>query len=404
MSCLRILRSYASVFRCPANAEGGRRVAVLAAGLAVMISGSGAVAQQAGGNVNTANNRSTVEQSLVYAAASSFSAAQLIESACALSGGREPSCWSANGTPLAMRTALDNIVRGVLRETGVPVDPGAGAVQPLDFDPPRFSVTATDMVVPAGDVALVVQRTLGNANGMLGKNWRLNWEDRIARTASGYLITEAGGRIEFASSGSDFVGPGGEHINVTPRAGPVRVRGDRSADGYDSQGRLAWRNFMTGEDFKLQYDQAGRLVRIEGPNGAFLALAFDNAGHVTQINGSTDETVHYEYSGDDLVGVETPSAPKVHYAYESGRPLRVDHPALGATSFSYDARGRLTRTTTRQALRDGPTPGARRQAGLRVRMVAGSPALSRTLAASKSNSTARTGPLLSPIQTAWSRG
>jgi RHS repeat-associated protein len=360
MSGFDVIRFCASFCRFLTNAGGGAGASesgasaivrsdarlyrsVLAAGLAAAISGSSAVAQPASVNVDTPNTRSAVGQVLLRDAAGSFSAAELIESACASGGGRDPGCWSADGNPAAPQKALESTVVGILQQAGIPsVRYSATSALPLDFGPPPFSITMTDMVVPAGDVALVVQRTLAaSGTGYLGKSWRLNWEDRITRNGSGYSISDSDGKVDFAARGSDFVGPPGQRIMVTPRAGPVRVRGDLSRDGYDDKGRLWWRNFPTAEDFKVQYDQSGKLARIDGPHDAFLKFTYDN-GHITRIDSSTGEAVRYEYSSDDLVGVETASAPMVRYSYLNDRLVRIDDPRFGAASFAYDSRRRLT--------------------------------------------------------------
>src|SRR5581483_11727210 len=251
--------------------------------------------------------------------------------------GRERTCWTEIGTPVSKRAIADSIVETILRQGGIPLDLAtARSPRLLDFGPPAFEVTATDIVAPAGAVSLPVQRTLvTDAAGYLGKHWRLNWENRIERKGSGYLISEGARQIEFAAVGNEIIGPSGERIVAESANTLVRVRPDLTRDGYDAQGRLAWRDFGNGNRAALQYDARGRLARIDGPRGTFLAFSFDPAGHLIRIASSTGEAVTYEYSGSDLVGVETPFEPMVRYAYQGGRLARIEHPAVGPLTLRY---------------------------------------------------------------------
>jgi YD repeat-containing protein len=330
-----------------ANARNGHtRVLVLVAAslLPVLICASSAVAQQPASPPGPASaDQRVLEHPLARVVTGALAGADVIDGGRALSGGRERSCWSEIGSSAAKTAVADGIVATILRRAGVPAELVGTSPQWLDPGIPALELSATDMVVPAGAVSLPVQRVFGgNARGLLGARWRLNWENRITRTAGGYLVSEGGREIQFAGSGGEFLGPPGERITIDDGTGvPVRIRGDLTRDVYDRQGRLARRDWGNGNSATLQYDAGGRLARIQGPHGTSLAFTFDG-GRVTRIESSTGEAVNYRYSGDELVAVETPSEPPVRYAYQDGRLTRIEHPAYGPTNLAYDARGRIT--------------------------------------------------------------
>jgi RHS repeat-associated protein len=325
-----------------------RLVIAAVASSSLLLLGPGALAQQAAANPDQVAAK-RIESALVRITAGSFGTAAIVDGACARAGGREAACWTAIGTPASKRAITDGIVANVLRKSGIPADAvAASSPSPVDFGPPPLEIATTDMVVAVGAVSLPLQRVLassgtGTGAGYLGKRWRLNWENRISRNAGGYAISEGAQEIKFVSKDGGFIGPPGERVVMDAASGaPVRIRGDLTRDGYDAQGRLAWRDFGNGNRAVLQYDGAGRLARVEGPRGSFLAFTF-NGGRLTRVASSTGESVSYEYSSNELAGVETPTGPMVRYAYQGDRLARIEQPAIGPIVLSYDANGRLTR-------------------------------------------------------------
>ncbi len=178
---------------------------------------------------------------------------------------------------------------------------------------PALGLEQTDLVVSSGAVGLSVHRALGGEGvSLLGARWRLDWESRIARSGTSYVVTEGAQQIEFAAVGGAYLGPPGERIVPGPASGTlVRQRGDLTRDGFDAKGRLAWRDFGNGNRVTLSYDASGRLTRIDGPRGIFLAFTLDTAGRMVRIASSTGAAATYSYSGNDLVAVETPTAPPI---------------------------------------------------------------------------------------------
>ena len=210
-------------------------------------------------------------------------------------------------------------------------------------------------MVSAGAVGLRINRAYGGAGvGLLGAHWRIDWENRIERRGSSYVVTEGVRQIDFSLVDGAHLGPPGERI-VTEAGTLVRVRGDLTRDGFDTgTDRLArlWRRQPCHRDLQLR--QAGR---IEGPRGIFLSFTFDPAGRVVQITSSTGEAVSYSYSGNDLVAVETSKAPTVRYTYAGGRLTRIEDPAVGPITFTYDAK----------LPHHQPAPGGRHHASLGIR-------------------------------------
>jgi hypothetical protein len=219
------------------------RYGVLTLVAAMLLAGSiwgwGWLAQKPAAISNVASGQPAIVTPVARAAVSAFAFADVLEGGCALSGGRERSCWTNVGASVTKAAAVESLVGSILRASGIPDDLlTAGAPRWLDAQIPLFGLSATDMVVPAGAVSLPVRRELAgderglNSRGALGAHWRLNWENHISRNASGYVVSESGREVAFsAGSGGEYLGPPGERIVIDARSGaPVRIRGDLTQD------------------------------------------------------------------------------------------------------------------------------------------------------------------------------
>jgi len=121
------------------------------------------------------------------------------------------------------------------------------------------------------------------------------------------------------------------------------VRGERELRlGYDTAGRIAWRQTPRGKD-TWTYTPAGRPLSQTGPDGGF-RFGYDGAGRLTSLeNTRLEKTIRYGY---DAAGQRTSlTLPwgQVRYAFDAfGRVEKVTPARGGAIKIERDGRGRRT--------------------------------------------------------------
>jgi YD repeat-containing protein len=119
--------------------------------------------------------------------------------------------------------------------------------------------------------------------------------------------------------------------------------------GYDSSGRVTYRENATGQRTKYVYDAANRRVSAENIYGGVTSNEFDKAGRVAMRIDAVGVTTRLQY---DLAGLRTQRVEAVGTAMERTRSVRSDfpgrvteriHPDGSITRYDYDAFGRLAR-------------------------------------------------------------
>ncbi|MGD0920085.1 MAG: DUF6531 domain-containing protein, partial [Thermodesulfobacteriota bacterium] len=213
----------------------------------------------------------------------------------------------------------------------------------------RLLLTETDLVLPAGPIDLEIQRTLQTDRGdrgLIGTQWRMNWEKCLIQTGSIVIAKETPGPIPFTQGNSkkEFKRPSGEMIAFQKDGQAIRTKVDGTKERYDAKGRLVELEDLNSNKVKLSYNPDGRLEQIQGPRGVFLKFTSDDKGRITLIESSTGIKVRYGYVKDNLAEVQINNGPPVRYVYnEKGTLVKIDRPLAGAVEFDYDAKARVTK-------------------------------------------------------------
>ena len=262
----------------------------------------------------------------------SAKAGSLVQLTVYAPSGTEPAS-SAGPTEPALTRVLAAPVLHPVEEV---IDPRSG----------ELSLTATDLVVQAGQVRLEVRRSLlthtGPA-GLLGSRWQLNWERRAVQSGkTAAIIDLAQARsFELDKVGKGFRSASGDSLVFTADQA-VWSTPDGVTETFDAAGRLLERTERNGQKIVLRYDAAGRLRRVEGPFRTFLQFVTNGAGRLTRVESSTGATVQYFYGNNNAGAEPDTDAQAVGYTYDSsGTLVQISHPRFGETRFAHDTRGRV---------------------------------------------------------------
>jgi RHS repeat-associated protein len=210
-----------------------------------------------------------------------------------------------------------------------------------------LSLTATDLVVPAGPVRLDVTRsfqTQPGPNGLLGSRWQLNWERRLVPNGKKVSVIELAQVMTFEldERTQRYRSAAGDSLAFQDDRAIWR-RTDGATEIFDNQGRLIERDEPNGSKIVLRYNSAGRLERVDGPFGSFLKLAADAAGRLVRIESSRGGAVEYFYSNQSPAFRPAEAGQTVSYAYDAtGAVSQINHTRFGETRFAYDSKERVT--------------------------------------------------------------
>ncbi|MCA9122203.1 MAG: PASTA domain-containing protein [Planctomycetales bacterium] len=197
-----------------------------------------------------------------------------------------------------------------------------------------------DATVPAGAISLDVRRFSragGEGIGLLGAQWQLNWEKRLARRNGVVAIHEKGGWLLFRpyDTKNQYLAADGSLLTVDTDSA-VCLRPDSTKETYNAKGQLVEVDCRNKNIVSVQYDSLGRLVRVEGPHRSFLNFVTDNTGRLTQIGASNGSSIRYFYEDQH-------QAP-VRFNYDqAGQLASIRYPRDGETSLAYDEQGRVVR-------------------------------------------------------------
>ena len=217
--------------------------------------------------------------------------------------------------------------------------------QIIDRRSSRLLCTAVDMIVPAGTINLEIERNLQldpADSGLLGSQWRMNWEKHVLAAARVALLVEGAGQtIFYATSEAAYRALDGRKLDFAPQHAICTNR-DGSREYYGPDGRLIAIDHLNGNKIILEYDAIGRLSRLAGPFGTFIRFDRNAQGRVTRIEGSNGAVVQYAYGDDTAAKGGLNDALSLEYAYDrNGRLARLDHPSSGTTTLTYDDAGRI---------------------------------------------------------------
>lgn len=203
--------------------------------------------------------------------------------------------------------------------------PECGVGNPIDVITGNKFQREADMPALPGVLGLELVRhynsdsAYANERGILGRDWRLSYDEEIVLAGSSrlLLILGDGSRKQF-SKGLIQPRPGVTvYVPDEPGLAPIESEEVRAATEYSTR---------LGDKLHV-FDSKGRLVRIEAPTGEVLTIQRNRAGwvqHVTDPQGRV-LSIHYASSPGDRLqspyqGVASIDTPLGRYHYSYGHP------------------------------------------------------------------------------------
>jgi YD repeat-containing protein len=208
-----------------------------------------------------------------------------------------------------------------------PTEPCGQVGNPVNAMTGQLWTAATDLVVPARGLALVVGRTYNSFDGAaaqagaFGYGWSWTYGVRAITQSDGSVtIVEANGRrAHFWKSGSTWTP--GPNINAALTAamggGYVLTRHDQSVWTFAADGRLTSIADRNGNTQTLTY-AGNTLASIAAAGGRTLTITTNAQGQVTQISASGGLSSSYTYDGSGRLATATDAAGAVTtYTYNN---------------------------------------------------------------------------------------
>lgn len=261
----------------------------------------------------------------------------------------------------AQRTSLSDEVRS--RQAG-----RATGGEPVDLPTGRFTVSKTDLVLPARS-PVTIQRFYRNENpvvGILGLGWALDPYETVllGQGTSLVLIYPDQSRAVFAptvpgqwqNTTEPFLRgavltqlPGDFVFQIRLKDGTVQ-RFER-IPGFANLAGLAAITDRNGNTVTLTRQLVflqNRITQITEPAGRSLTLAYDSAGRITTVTDPIGRVVQYSYDAQGRLSTVTdPAGGQTRYTYDaSHRILTITDPRnITFLTNEYDTNGRVSRQT-----------------------------------------------------------
>jgi RHS repeat-associated protein len=191
-----------------------------------------------------------------------------------------------------------------------------------------------------------------NYSGILGRNWRTNWDYSLEISALTTRVNMPDGSYyDFRETYSDgitvkYESPDAADMALTLSSGVyTMVAQDKTAYTFNAQGKI--QSITTLGGFETQFDySSGNLVSVTGEFGSF-SLSYYGSKVETVTALPSGRSVTYGYSGsDDLISVADYANTTTQYTYDNHRLNGITETPQGAVTrellaLSYDGTGRV---------------------------------------------------------------
>ena len=218
---------------------------------------------------------------------------------------------------------------------------GEGGVNPSSGN---YSVTCTDMSIPAPGFQVEVSRTYNSKNfrqTLLGRGWTFGFEG---------LVIDRGDAVEIClpnGSGHVFRLESGKYVGEGTRAAFVKnVNGvdiltstDQYKYGFNtSSGKMIYMEDKNGNRIVLSYDGT-KLIKITDTVGRVYNLTYNTQGLIDKVTDPVGRTVQYSYNSDNLLTkVTDPAGGSYQYKYDASKYLteQIDQKGYTFQKLKYD--------------------------------------------------------------------
>ena len=193
--------------------------------------------------------------------------------------------------------------------------------------------------------------SLDERAGVLGSNWRHNYDRRVEvaidRSTTTVMRGDAKSYI-YTPSGTAWQSDPDVTETLTETAtGWTYTMSSGNVEEYDTNGRLVALIDLQGRTQSLSYDAAGNLTTVTDVFGDTLIFAYDAQNRINQVT-SPNGNIQFSYdANNNLQQVTYPDATTRQYLYENTTYVHaltgiIDENNNRYASWSYDAEGRST--------------------------------------------------------------
>jgi YD repeat-containing protein len=187
--------------------------------------------------------------------------------------------------------------------------------------------------------------------GVLGSNWRHNYERRVevaTDRSTTSVIRGDGKTFTYTPSGSSWVTDPDVTATMTETSTGWTYRmTSGTVEEFDTNGRLLSITDAQGRTQSLSYDAAGNLTSVTDVYGRTLTFTYDTQNRIAQMV-TPDGARQFGYDGNNnLIQVTYPDTTTRQYLYENTSFVHaltgiIDENNNRYATWSYDAQGRAT--------------------------------------------------------------
>ena len=232
--------------------------------------------------------------------------------------------------------------------------PAADGTAYVNLNTGSLVFTATDSAIPAPYLPAVVRRTYnsqGEAGAAFGEGWRLNAEWSV-RDFGGYVLLTAGDGMErrYTLVGSSYQADDLMwYWTLSKNADGTfsLTRPDLIQYHFDTRGRLDTVSERNGNQITYSYNSTtGRLATITDPVSRSSALSYVYANAISVSDGAGRASTYLYDARGRMTGVTNALGQASSYGYDSaGRMVYAADPAGRLVAITYDDTGRVSSAT-----------------------------------------------------------
>jgi RHS repeat-associated protein len=218
---------------------------------------------------------------------------------------------------------------------------GEGGINPSSGN---YSVTCTDMSIPAPGFQLEISRTYNSKNirqTLLGRGWTFGFEGTVIDRGDSVEISLPNGSYHvFQLEGDKYIGEGTRAAFVKNVDGvDILTTTDQYKYGFNiATGKMLFMEDKNGNKIVLSYEGT-KLVKVTDTVGREYKLSYNANNLLEKVTDPAGRTVQYTYNTDNLLTkVTDPAGNSYQYEYDSSKFLakQIDQKGYPFQQLKYD--------------------------------------------------------------------
>jgi RHS repeat-associated protein len=218
---------------------------------------------------------------------------------------------------------------------------GEGGINPSSGN---YSVTCTDMSIPAPGFQVEISRTYNSRNirqTLLGRGWTFGFEGTVTDRGDSVEISLPNGSYHvFQQEGDKYIGEGTRAAFAKNVDGvDILTTTDQYKYGFNiNTGKLIYMEDKNGNRIILSYEGT-KLVKVVDTIGRDYKLIYNANNLLEKVTDPAGRTVQYSYNSDNLLSkVTDPEGNTYQYTYDSSKFLanQIDQKGYTFQQLTYD--------------------------------------------------------------------